>query len=112
MAPHPLDGLSQEEVKIVRQLVLDLHPNLLVNFRVTFLREPRKEELLKFLAVEHTGELSASTPRPLREALCHYDVIAPDKSLKYKESIIDLTKAKVVETEVVDPKYHSAISPE
>jgi primary-amine oxidase len=108
--PHPLDGLSLEEAKTVRQLVLDLHTGELLNFREIFLREPRKQELIEFLAAEHAGKVDANTPRPARQAMCFYDAIGSDKVPRYTESVIDLAGGKILATEVVDSKQHGALT--
>ena len=108
--PHPLDGLSTEEAKVARQHVIALHPDSLLNFKEVFLHEPRKKDLVAFLALEHAGKVDDKTQRPDRQAMCFYDVIGADKIPKYHETIIDITVGKVVSTINIDSKQHAALT--
>ena len=110
-APHPLDGLSVSETQIARQVVLDLHSDALINFREIFLAEPRKQDLIEFLAIEHSGKkVDEETPRPPRLAKCLYDVILHNRSLEYTESTVDVEKKSSVETAIVDVKQHASLT--
>jgi Cu2+-containing amine oxidase len=111
MSPsHPLDGLSVNETKRARQLILEEHPDSLINFREIFLSEPRKAELVKFLAIEHSGKLDDRTPRPPRHAKCFYDVILPNQAPSYRETLVELEHSKVVSTEIIDTQQHASLT--
>lgn len=86
---HPLEQLSGDEVDIAREVIKKAR-NSLILFRNVFSVEPPKAEMVKFLAAEHAGTVSAETPRPARQARVQYDVIGQDKSHQYFESIVDL----------------------
>jgi primary-amine oxidase len=108
--PHPLDALSVAETRIARQLVLDEYSGSLINFREIFLSEPRKAELIEFLAIEHSGNLDDQTRRPPRHAQCWYDVVPTGQAPSYREAIVDLEHQKVVSTEIVDTKQHASLA--
>ncbi|KAF5006930.1 hypothetical protein FDECE_6719 [Fusarium decemcellulare] len=99
--PHPLAQLSQDEFLTARNAVLKLHgPGTSLFFRSIYLHEPKKDELITFLAAEHDGSLSDATPRPARCAQVEYDIIAD--SVEYTRAIVDLTSEEVVSQGVVD----------
>ena len=110
MAPHPLDGLSLDETIRARDTIIQAYQNSLINFREIYLQEPAKEELKVFLAAEHDGRLSPSTPRPTRLAKCQYDVVGPDGVPEYYESIVDINDQKQISITVVDKKYHASLT--
>lgn len=98
---HPLDQLSGNEVEVARRGVLDARKEAIL-FRNIYTVEPPKAELVDFLHAEHTGTLSAQTPRPSRQARVQYDVIYADRSHEYLESIVDIATAKEVTLRRVD----------
>ncbi|KAL4915823.1 copper amine oxidase [Aspergillus aurantiobrunneus] len=110
MAPHPLAILSEEEINLARDIVVAQHPNTVIDFREIYLQEPPKDRLLEFLALEHAGRLSPTTPRPPRLALCQYDVIGSDRVPSYEESVIDVVTRKCVKHHVVGKEHHAALT--
>jgi len=106
---HPLDQLSSEEVDIAREGILQAR-KALIFFRNIFTAEPPKADLVKFLAAEHAGTLSADTPRPARQAMVQYDVVNEDRSHEYLESIIDLATGKEVHQRKVDKTSQQALT--
>ncbi|KAI1614785.1 primary-amine oxidase [Exophiala viscosa] len=92
---HPLDQLSGDEVKVVRQAVINARKAAIL-FRNVYTFEPAKAELVKFLNAEHAGTLSAETPRPPRQARAQYDVVYEDGSHEYMESVIDIASENEV----------------
>lgn len=108
--PHPLSALSADEVRQARDLILKLHPATVVDFRVIYLLESPKAEVVPFLDAEHSGKLTASTPRPHRLAQAKYDVIGGDAPTQYHESVVDLTAGKRTSHEVIDSKYHASLA--
>ncbi|KAL3453207.1 copper amine oxidase [Aspergillus insuetus] len=110
MAPHPLAILSEEEINLARDIVVAQHPNTVIDFREIFLQEPPKEQLLEFLALEHSGRLSPTTPRPPRLALCQYDVIGSDRVPSYEETVVDVVAKKSVKHTVVGKEHHAALT--
>ncbi|ODM14754.1 Copper amine oxidase 1 [Aspergillus cristatus] len=109
MTPHPLSGLSPDEINVARDVVVASHPDTIVYFREIYLSEPPKAQLREFLALEHSGRLSPTTPRPYRLALCQYDVIGREKSTEYHESVVDIRLRRRVKHRIVDKKFHAAL---
>jgi primary-amine oxidase len=114
MAPvsiHPLKQLSIEETNAARDVTLSLHEGSVLEFREIFLEEPPKAELLKFLELEHSGQLSADSPRPARLAKVQYDVIGGGSKVPvFHESVIDLGRGERISHEVISSDYQAALT--
>lgn len=82
--PHPFDPLSTAEIDAVTALVRAEHGTSL-NFNAVTLYEPRKAEMLKWLA-----DVEAS-PRPARAA----DVVAISPDGKVFDGIVNLDEKKI-----------------
>lgn len=106
---HPLDQLSKREVDITRDVILKARQSLIL-FRNVFAVEPPKAHMIKFLAAEHAGTLSAETSRPPRQARVQYDVISEDKSHQYMESIVDLASATEVSSRTGEKHLQQALT--
>lgn len=88
--PHPFDPLSETEIERAVSIVRKEHDSLY--FNTVTLWEPRKAEMLKWLAdPDHTT-------RPHRVA----DVVAIAKGGKVYDALIDLEQEKVVKWESTD----------
>lgn len=109
MNTHPLSALSPDETIVARDVIVASHPDTVVYFREIFLSEPPKAELREFLALEHSGRLSPTTPRPPRLALCQYDVISRGKVTEYHESVVDIRLRRQAEHRVIDKTSHAAL---
>lgn len=110
-SPHPLDQLSVAESDLARQAVLEARgAEITVNFRAIALEEPPKEELIRFLELEHAGSLTPQTVRPARLAKVQYDVVRGDRSHEYTESLIDVHLGKEISQRVVDKIYQAGIT--
>lgn len=106
MAPHPLQHLSVTETNRAKDIVLAQHPGAVLVFRNIFLQEPPKADLIAFLDLEHSGQLTESTKRPKRLALCQYDVIQ-DKIPVYQESTVDLISHEIILQETFGKQHHA-----
>lgn len=107
---HPLTILSIDETNLARDVVKSLHPGVVIDFREIFLQEPPKAQLVEFLAIEHAGRLSPTTPKPARLALCQYDVIGSDRVPQFHESVIDVITQSRVEHTVVGKEHHASLT--
>jgi primary-amine oxidase len=109
--PHPLDQLSEAEIEIARQVVLQARgTEVVLNFRTITLEEPPKAELVKFLELEHAGAVTAQTDRPARLAKAMYDIVRPDRSHEYTESLVDLRASTEISQRVVDKAHQAGIT--
>lgn len=106
--PHPLSALSLGETNKAREIVLAAHPGSVLDFRQNYLWEPPKAEVLKFLELEHTGRLTASSQRPARCAQVFYDVIGGAIKAQYYESIVDLGLGEIVDRKLISSSEHHA----
>ncbi|KAL6706725.1 hypothetical protein ACN47E_005267 [Coniothyrium glycines] len=112
MAPHPFKILNVEETRIARDIVLSLHPDVVVDFREIFLQEPEKELMKQYLELEHAatpGQVQASK-KPPRLAKVQYDVIGPDKIPAYHESVVDVETKNRVKHEVVGKDMQASLT--
>lgn len=107
---HPLAILSEAETNLARDVVKSAHPNTVIDFREIFLQEPPKAQLVEFLALEHAGRLSPTTPRPPRLALCQYDVIGADRIPQFHESVVDVVSRTRVKHTVVGKQHHASLT--
>jgi len=110
MAVHPLQQLSRRETELAREVLLAQHGREAIVFREIYLQEPPKDELLRFLELEHAGQLSDSSTRPARLAKCQYDVIGSDKIPSFHESIIDIGARNRVKHEIIGKEHHAALT--
>jgi primary-amine oxidase len=112
MTVHPFTTLSAEETRVARDVVLSLHPDVVVDFREIFLQEPEKELMKQYLDLEHAAKpgQSQNSKRPHRLAKCQYDVIGSDKIPEYQESIIDVELRKRVRHEVVGKDKQASLT--
>ncbi|KAI5787166.1 copper amine oxidase [Geopyxis carbonaria] len=109
--PHPLAQLATEEIHSARDIVRHARSTALsVVFRTITLEEPAKATLIPFLAAEHSGRLTPRTERPPRLARVLYDVILPDKSLDFCDSLVNIATGQEISYEVVDKKFHSPMN--
>jgi primary-amine oxidase len=83
--PHPFDPLSTTEIDTVVALVRKEHGK--VNFNAVSLYEPRKAEMMAWLADPENA------PRPARAA----DVVAIAPGGKVYDGIVDLDQKKIIQ---------------
>lgn len=107
---HPLAILSEQETNFARSTIIAAHPDTVIDFRQIYLSEPPKTQLREFLALEHSGRLSPTSPRPARLALCQYDVIGPDRVPSFHESVVDVGSGKRVKHHVVGKQHHASLT--
>ncbi|KAF7547660.1 hypothetical protein G7046_g8932 [Stylonectria norvegica] len=99
--PHPLAQLSRDENLRARDIVVGLHPpDTSLFFRSIYLQEPKRAELVPFLAVEHAGNLPKAE-RPARLASVHYDVITTHEHV-YTHAVINVQEGKVVSNTIAE----------
>lgn len=89
-APHPFDPLDADEIATAVSIVKKAHKDVL--FKAVSLQEPRKAEMLKWLATP-TEDL-----RPAR--IADVTVIAPGG--KVYDGLVDVKKATIVDWQFLD----------
>jgi primary-amine oxidase len=82
--PHPFDPLSNAEIETAAQIIRKEHGK--VYYNAITLYEPRKKEMLKWLADP------TKTPRPARIA----DIVAIAPGGKVYDGLVDLIEGKLV----------------
>lgn len=108
--PHPLQRLSEDEFRKARDIILKLHgSDDSLFFRSIYLSEPKKADLIPFLEAEHSGSLTASTPRPPRQALVEYDVHRATEH-EYIRSVVDIHTGELVTKESAPRNSHPYIT--
>ena len=107
--PHPLSALSLEETNLARDIILKCHADAVLKFRLIWLFEPPKADVVKFLDSEHSGMLTDATPRPQRLAQLRYDKIDGKKQVEFHESIVDVHAKKCISDEVVSTKLQAGL---
>jgi Cu2+-containing amine oxidase len=112
MVTHPFQNLDVEETRIARDVVLSLHPDVVVDFREIYLQEPEKEIMKKYLDSEHAASpgRSSDAKLPPRLAKCQYDVIGTDRIPEYHESVIDIEVQKRVRHQIVGKEKHASLT--
>ncbi|KAI1858990.1 uncharacterized protein JN550_012252 [Neoarthrinium moseri] len=106
LLPHPLANLSVEETNIASEVVKKCHPDSILDFRVIYLQEPLKAELVKFLDLEHAGHVTPESPRPPRLARVHYGVIRKEQQPESVEAVVDIEKKERISYETVPEGVH------
>ena len=108
--PHPLAQLSITEANVARDVILQSHDKSVLDFRTISLEEPPKAQLQPFLDAEAAGTLTANSARPARLARVAYDVVRENKVFQFYESLVDLSTAKLVGQELIDPAHHAPLT--
>jgi primary-amine oxidase len=83
--PHPFDPLTSAEIDAVVAIIRKEHGSL--NFNAVTLYEPRKAEMMAWVANPETA------PRPVRKA----DIVAIAPGGKVYDGVVDLENNKIVE---------------
>lgn len=107
---HPLSDLTAAEIGRARDIVVGAHKDCVLDFRLIYLFEPPKAEVLPFLALEHAGKITADTPRPPRLAQVKYDVIGASRVPEYHESEVNIETGEIINHEVVSTDHHASLT--
>ncbi|KAI9707103.1 MAG: hypothetical protein M1836_000063 [Candelina mexicana] len=100
---HPLSPLTAFEITTCAELIRGLYPaSTTLHFKAITLEEPKKHQLLPFLAAEHDG---LNTPPIERKAFTCYYIKNTDK---FHEAIVSLSQQKVESNVRLGPNIHSA----
>ncbi|KFA53992.1 hypothetical protein S40293_01763 [Stachybotrys chartarum IBT 40293] len=109
--PHPLAQLSPDELVKARDIVAKLHGSAeSLFFRAAYLQEPKKSDLVPFLELEHSGQLTDDAKRPPRQARIEYDVIGAQHHEHYR-AVVDLGTGQLVSKDVAEQKAYPYYTP-
>ncbi|PQE15767.1 primary-amine oxidase protein [Rutstroemia sp. NJR-2017a BBW] len=109
--PHPLDQLSVAESNLAREVILKRRgADVTIHYRSICLEEPPKEELARYLELEHSGKLTGKSPRPARLAKVQYDIVRADRTHEYTESLVDVVLGDEVMQRTVDKLHQPALT--
>ena len=108
--PHPLSQLKSHEIDVARQVVTKARRGYFLLFRDIFTEEPTKAELVPFLEVEHSGQLTEDTPRPPRLARVQYDAISENGDHAYTESVVDVNHREEMLHRVVEKHFEPSLT--
>ena len=107
---HPLTSLSVAETNIARDVIRACHPGSVLHFRILYLQEPPKADLVKYLDLEHSGAPNADSARPARLARVHYDVVDDKAKPQFLEAVVDVEKRDRVFVETVKADVHQSFT--
>lgn len=94
--PHPLQPLNDKEIARARDVVVKSHGAAeKLFFRAATLEEPRREDLVKYLAVEH-GHEDGELPALPRQVRLLYDVIKAPSEHALTDSVVDVGTGTIV----------------
>jgi primary-amine oxidase len=109
--PHPLDQLSVAESNLAREVILKRRgADVTIHYRSICLEEPPKEELSRYLELEHSGKLTGKVPRPARLAKVQYDIVRADRTHEYTESLVDVVSGNEVMQRTIDKLHQPALT--
>lgn len=106
---HPLQALSIAETQQAKDILLKQHQGELVIVREIWLQEPPKQILKKYLDLEHSGSLTATSPIPPRCAAAQYDVVGSDKVPFFHEAVVDIESKTLVKHDVISKEHHAPL---
>ncbi|KAI1812162.1 copper amine oxidase 1 [Poronia punctata] len=100
--PHPLRPLTEEELVIARDLVVKQSngEGVVLFFRSIYIDEPKRDDLIQFLAAEHAGEKPAITIP--RQVTVLFDLVK-DGVPTLTETIVDVEAGEIRRTKSFAP---------
>ncbi|OTA92941.1 hypothetical protein M434DRAFT_21692 [Hypoxylon sp. CO27-5] len=105
--PHPLRPLSPDELSKARDIVVKAQggDGIVLWFRSAIVDEPKKDELISFLAAEHEGRVPDVIPP--RQVKLLYDVIK-DGNAQLTETVVDVDAGAIRSTKAFESRYQTS----
>lgn len=97
--PHPLQRLNDAEILKAKDILAKSHESGEgLRFRFTYLEEPKREDLVKYLAAEHQDvtKTTATLPNLPRMVKFVYDVIKSPGDHTLADAVVDIDSGEVV----------------
>ncbi|KAK8043374.1 hypothetical protein PG993_005804 [Apiospora rasikravindrae] len=110
--PHPLQRLNDGEILKAKDILAKSHDSgerLL--FRFTYLEEPKREDMVKYLAAEHQDDKTATLPTLPRMVKFVYDVIKGPGEHTLADAVVDIDSGKVVHTQTHPTESQAGYAP-
>ncbi|KAK7962889.1 uncharacterized protein PG986_003714 [Apiospora aurea] len=110
--PHPLQRLNDEEILKAKDILTKSHDSgekLL--FRFTYLEEPKRQDMVKYLAAEHQDDKTATLPTLPRMVKFVYDVIKGPGEHTLADAVVDIDAGKVVHTQTHPRESQAGYAP-
>ncbi|KAI2632876.1 copper amine oxidase 1 [Xylaria nigripes] len=111
MPPHPLRPLTEQELICARNVVVEeaSGDGIVLFFRSIQLYEPKRDELVQFLAAEHAGKVPAAIPK--REITVLFDSVKGGV-VQLTEMLVDVDARKVTRHKTFPPYCQTNYTPE
>ncbi|KAF2969765.1 hypothetical protein GQX73_g3854 [Xylaria multiplex] len=92
--PHPLRPLTEDELLLARNLVVEKQggEGVVLFFRSIYLDEPKKDDLVQFLIAEHAGQ--SPTTAPPRQVTVLFDRVK-DGAPQLTEAVVDVGAGEI-----------------
>ncbi|KAI0395579.1 copper amine oxidase 1 [Xylariaceae sp. FL0594] len=102
LPPHPLRPLTEDELVRGRDVVIQKFggDSIALYFRSIYLDEPRRDDLIPYLAAEHAGE--NPTTIPARQVKVQFDLVK-DGVPQLHETVVDVDAGEVQRTKSHPP---------
>ncbi|KAK7915132.1 hypothetical protein PG985_012835 [Apiospora marii] len=110
--PHPLQRLNDEEILKAKNILAKSHESgesLL--FRFTYLEEPKREDLVKYLAAEHQAGNTDTLPNLPRTVKFVYDVIKSPGEHILADAVVDIDSGEVVNKQTHPTESQAGYAP-
>ena len=106
--PHPLQPLNDKEIARARDVLVKSYGAAeKLFFRAATLEEPRREDLVKYLAVEH-GHAEGALPALPRLARILYDVIKAPAEHALTDAVVDVGAGTIVAQRTLPPQSQTS----
>ncbi|KAI1101276.1 copper amine oxidase 1 [Jackrogersella minutella] len=105
--PHPLRPLSPDELSKARDVVVKAQggDGIVLWFRSAIVDEPKRDDLIGFLAAEHEGRVPEVTPP--RQVELQYDVIKDGKA-QLTKTVVDVDAGAITSTKTFAMRYQTS----
>lgn len=95
--PHPLQRLNDEEILKAKNILAKSHDSgEILQFRFTYLEEPKREDLVQYLAAEHQDGDTVTLPTLPRMVKFVYDVVKGPGEHILADAVVDIDSGEVV----------------
>ncbi|KAK8000722.1 copper amine oxidase [Apiospora arundinis] len=112
--PHPLQRLNDAEILKAKDILAKSHESGEgLRFRFTYLEEPKREDLVKYLAAEHQDVTKTTTTLPNLPRMVKfvYDVIKGPGDHTLADAVVDIDSGEVVHKQTHPTESQAGYAP-